>query len=310
MPEEHFNLVPSPPDERDFLLSSAPAMLKIKRRPTELPILFDLPVTNQGSEPSCVGHAGGTAKQYIELKEKAFIRPDREWLFAECKKIDGIPHVRGTYFRAVLKILRDIGCKLEGQNNDPSIYRIGEYRRVDDLSFNGQKNALAIWGHIVSGFRGSQQGWTGEILRPPKTGDTMFSHAVTLLGYEEDYILGQNSWGEARHNKGIFKVPSNYLPFEGWVITVDKTNEPRESVKYGWVAVTKWTVPRAVYVDNNVTTVNLRVREKPGLSHTVLKTLPRGTRIKPAIGPDADALDNFMEDKRVDGYSWRSIIIN
>jgi hypothetical protein len=306
MPEEHFGLIPSPPDDRDYPLSSSPAMLEIKRRPTELPILFDLPVTNQGSNPSCAGHAGGTVKQLIELKEKSFIRPDREWLYAECKKIDGIPHVRGTYFRAVLKILRDKGCKLEGQNNDPSIYRIGEYRRVDDLSFEGIKNALAIWGHILGGYTGSRQGWAGEILRPPRAGDTMFSHAIALLGYEENYILGQNSWGEARHNKGIFKAPSGYSPFEGWVITVDRTNDPRDSVQYGWVARFDWK-RRIGYVDSNniVLVTKLNVRSGPGLSNSVIKTLDKGERVIPS---ETDG--TILQDKIADGYTWRSIIIN
>ncbi len=311
MPKENFGLVPSPPDERDFLLSSSPAMLEIKRRPKELPILFDLPVSNQGNTPSCVGHAGGTVKQFIELREKAFIKPDKEWLYNECKKIDGIPDFPGTYFRAVLRVLRDKGCKLEGQNNDPSIYRIAEYRKVDDLSFEGIKNALAIWGHILGGYRGSNTGWSGEVIRPPHAGESIWHHAISLLGYEENYILGQNSWGTARHNKGIFKSPSNYTPYEAWVITVDKTNIPRGSVNYGWVATTKWTSPTAVYVGNdNITRFNMRIREKPGLSQSVIKTIPQGTQLIPAIGPDADVLDNFMEDKVVDGYSWRCIILD
>jgi hypothetical protein len=309
MVEENFGLIPSPPDERDFLLSSSPAMLEIKRTPPEMPFIFDLPITNQGSNPSCVGHAGGTLKQRIELKEGVFIRPDREWLYAECKKIDGIPDFKGTYFRAVTKVLRDTGCKLEGQNNDPSLYRIAEYRKVDDISFEGLKKAIVLWGGVLAGYTGSNIGWAGEIVRPLRPGETRWNHAVFLGGYEKDYLLGQNSWGEWKHNKGIFKSPKDYLPFEAWAITVDKTNEPKESVQYGWVAVTKWTQPTAIYVDNNVTTVNLRVREKPGLSHKILNTLPKGTRIRPAIGEGASVLDNFMEDKIVDGYTWRSIIL-
>ncbi len=310
MLKPNFGLMPSPRDDRDYLLSQSSAMLEVKRIPKEFPRMFDLPITNQGNRPSCVGHAGGTVKQLIEVKEKAFVKPDREWLYDECKKIDGIPEFDGTYFRAVLKVLRDTGCKLEGQNNDPSIYRIAEYRKVDDLSFDGVKKALALWGHILAGYRGSNNGWRSEIVRRPQAGETLWSHAITLVGYEDTHILGQNSWGESAHNKGIFKAPSNYMPYEAWVISVDKTNIPRDSVRYGWVAVTKWTDPVDVYVGNdNLTRVNLRVREKPGLSFPVLKVLPRGTRITPAIGVESTVLDNFMEDKIVDGYTWRSIII-
>jgi hypothetical protein len=314
MPEENFGLIPSPPDERDYLLSQSPAMLEIKRVPQEIPFLFDFPVTNQGSNPSCVGHAGGLVKQFLELKEKEFIRPDREWLYAECKKIDGIPDFKGTYFRAVLKVLRDTGCKLEGQNNDPSIYRIGEYRKVDDLSFEGIQKAIALWGHMLAGYRGSNIGWRGEFVRPPQTGEAIWNHAIFTGGYSipQKYTMGQNSWGEGAHIKGVFKAPHTYSPFEAWVVTVDKINEPRGSVRYGWVAVTKWTQPTATYLNNNnevLPELGLRIREKPGLSQKILYVLPKGTRVRPAIGENVSVLDNFMEDRIVDGYSWRCIIL-
>jgi hypothetical protein len=305
----NFGLVPSPEDSRDFLLSNSPAMLEIKRRPKELPILFDLPITNQGSNPSCVGHAGGTIKQFVELREKSFIRPDREWLYAECKKIDGMPNVDGTYFRAVLKVLRDKGCKLEGQDNDPSIYRIAEYRRIDDLSFNGIKNALAIWGHALGGYRGSNAGWSGEVIRKPKAGEPTWGHAITLLGYLEQYILGQNSWGEQKHNKGIFKAPENYMPFEGWVITVDRTNEPRETEKTAWIATTKWSKPQALYIGtDNITRYKMNVREEPTINSPVIKTIDAGVKVRPVSG-DADALENLQEDVLADGYQWRNIFV-
>ena len=226
-----------------------------------------------------------------------------------CKKIDGIPNFSGTYFRAVLRVLRETGCKLEGEDNDPSIYRIAEYRKIDDMSFEGIKKALALYGHALVGYRGSNIGWANEEVRPPRAGEKLWSHAVTLFGYDDNYIYGQNSWGQYKHKNGIFKAPSNYLPFEGWTVTVDRVNEERDAVNYGWIAVTKWTQPTAVYVKDDITTVNLRIREKPGLSHKIIGRLSLGAKVNSALGKDADVLDNFMSDKIVDGYSWRCIIL-
>ncbi len=308
MPQTNYGLIPSPRDDRDYLVSAVTP--DIKRYPEEFPRMFDLTVYNQGSSPSCVGWSCASVKQYLELKEKNAVEFDGEWLYNECKKIDGMPDFPGTYFRAGLRVLRDKGCKELGKDNDPSIYRIAEYRKVDDLSFENLKKMIALYGHVEAGFRGDNVGWQGEIVRPPRT--NQWAHAVKLTAYEKDYLIGQNSWGEARHNKGFFKVPQNYMPFEAWVVTVDKRNEPRGSVKYGWIAVTKWTPPGAVYVgtDNIVrTSVGLRIREFPGLAHKIIGRVEPGTKVRPAIGPDADVLDNFMEDRTVDGYSWRCIIL-
>lgn len=308
MSEINYGLIESPEDSRDFPLSAVSP--DIKRYPEEYPRMFDLTVYNQGSSPSCVGWSCSSIKQYLELKEKHPVEFDGEWLYNECKKIDGIPNFPGTYFRAGLKVLRDKGCKIQGEDNDTSTYRIAEYRRVDDLSFENLKKTIALYGHIEAGFRGDNVGWQGEIVKPPRT--NQWSHAVKLTAYEKDYIIGQNSWGTARHNGGFFKVPSNYLPFEAWVITVDKTNQSRGEVQYGWVAATKWTPqPMEVYIANNkvLPEVGLRVREKPTVNSKILSVLPKGAMIRPAIGQDASALDNLQEDKMAEGFQWRCIII-
>jgi len=72
------SLVPSPLDERDYLLSSY--MPQIQRYPESFPRLFDLDILNQGSEPSCVGFSVAGMKQFNELKEKEYRIFDGSWI--------------------------------------------------------------------------------------------------------------------------------------------------------------------------------------------------------------------------------------
>lgn len=300
-PELFTGLLPSPPDDRDYLLSGV--MPDIKRYPEEMPRAFDLTITNQGSSPSCVGHSGATIKQYLELRERNAVEPDGEWLYKECKKIDGMPDVKGTYFRAVLKVLRDTGCKMKNTDTDPSYYKIAEYRRLDDTSFETLKKALFVYGHTLAGWTGSNGGWAREVLRAPKNGETRWGHATALTHYFKDYIGGQNSWGENKHKEGLFKAPKDYLPFEAWVVVTDKLNEPSKETKYGWVARFNWR-NGVSYLEEDITKYNLRVRDDAGLGGKIIKVLPAGTRVN-----FADPGDSVLQDKIVDGYSWRKIIV-
>jgi hypothetical protein len=260
------SLIPSPKDKRDYLLSNfIPA---IKRYPESMPRLFDLDILDQKTEPSCVGFSCAVMKQFNELKEKVYKTFDGSWIYKECKKIDNW-NGEGTYLRVGLEILRNIGAKPVDET-DPSPYKIASYARVDDNSFEGLKKAITLYGTVLAGFHGSNQGWSSEIVRPPRTGETIWGHAVSLVGYEKNYLIGQNSWGTRSHNQGLFKVPANYLPFESWTIILDKINT---HVATGWVA-TNWVV-------DNVTTANLNVRERPTTNSKILKQLPRGTKVNP-----------------------------
>lgn len=92
-----------PPDERHLqayrlLLDapSAPVEVTIKR-PT-------LSLYDQGATPRCVGYS--TSKVMNHFNHYRF---DADWLYAECKKIDGWPNEDGTNARAACDVLRRLG---------------------------------------------------------------------------------------------------------------------------------------------------------------------------------------------------------
>ncbi len=285
------DLKPSPEDKRDLLLSSY--MPRINT-PDKMPRVFDYDILDQGQEPSCVGFSCAVLKQYAELKEKEYHIFDGSWIYRECKKIDGIPNFQGTYLRSGMSILKNVGAKpLNG--TDPSKYRIASYARVDDMTYESLKQAITLYGVIIAGFRGTNEGWRAKTVRPPRAGESIWGHAVSLVAFDDNYIIGQNSWGERSHDKGLFRIPKDYMPFEGWVRLVDMTNEPRAEKETGWVAQN--------FLDANgrvIPAVGLNVREQPTTSAKILKTLPIGTQTE-----HAGTANRFSNN-----LWWREIIIN
>jgi hypothetical protein len=219
-------LIESPTDFRDVPLGA------VKKQFTELPedykVPYKLKTTHQGLKPHCVGHAGAYIKAEKERRERNFIDFDPEWLYKECKKIDGIPNVKGTYFRAVLKVLKDKGAMPIG-GGDPSKYRIGGYARIENMTFEGIKQAIYEYGTLLAGFHGSNNGWKDMYIRPPKKGESIWGHAVSPMGFIEKHIIFQNSWGDWGFD-GYGYFGKDYFPFEIWAVLVDLPNNWAELI--------------------------------------------------------------------------------
>jgi hypothetical protein len=276
--------IPSPPDGRDVLASQVSPIPK--RIPEIFLPLFDLDVLDQKQEPACVGFTCAVIKQEKELRERITEMFDGSWIYKKCKEIDNW-NGQGTYLRTGLKILQKLGAKpLNGKETDAYQYRIGGYARVDDLSFEGLKKAIAVNGTAMAGFTGSNAGWQSAYIRKPKESETTWGHAVALVGYNKDYLIGQNSWGSKWGDNGLFYVPKDYLPFESWETLVDlptsclalEDNEGFIALNSGWAS-------------GNKTLVNLNFRNEPKLGNNLIKTLSKGTNIE--IKEYAGYSDNY-----------------
>jgi 2-keto-3-deoxy-galactonokinase len=115
---------------------------------------------------------------------------DGKWIYDRCKEMDGMPNMAGTYFRMGLKILKDKGAKpLLMNESEAGQYKIGAYASVDDMSFEGLKKAIRQNSVLLAGFRGSNAGWQSAYVRPPKTGEEVWGHAVALIGFNKDYLI-------------------------------------------------------------------------------------------------------------------------
>jgi len=223
-------LAKEPVDYRDLTLGT---VQKFTEMPEEYMIPYQLPITYQGKNPHCVGHAGATIKGERERREQNFLNFDPVWLFNECKKIDNLPNARGTSFGACFKTLLKKGMKRLDGKGDISDYRIGGYAKVQPLTYENIKHAIYQNGAVFAGFTGSNEGWTRSLkgyIRKPIKGEKKWGHAVSLIGYNKDYIIGQNSWGNAWGDKGWFYFNEKYMPFAVWAILIDLPNNWKELV--------------------------------------------------------------------------------
>ena len=222
--------VPSPVDYRDVPLGSI--QKEFRALPEEYKTPYVLRISHQGIKPHCVGYSCATMKEEKERREQNFMDFDGDWIYLECKKIDGAPNIKGTFFRAGLKVLKSKGAKPLEQNEDAAKFRIGGFARVS-TDFESIKQAIMEYGVLLAGFRGSNEGWVNEHIKPPAPGERQWGHAVSLIGWNKDYIIGQNSWGAGWGDAGFFYIPKNYLPFEAWAVLVDLPNDWQDLINKG-----------------------------------------------------------------------------
>jgi hypothetical protein len=284
--------IPSPLSVHDIPLSAA--MPSIVRYPKEMLCPFDLKVKDQGNTPHCVGYASALIKEFNELKERDPQSFDGDYLYNECKKIDGIPQVEGTYYRSAMSVLRNVGIVPIGKT-DPSPYKIGAYAKVDDISFENLKKTIFLYGIVLAGFTGCNLSWKDAYIKPITPGQKLWGHGVALIGYNENYLIGQNSWGEDWGENGLFYISKDYLMNlqEAWTVLVDLPNI--SSGLIGWVA--SQYLLDATTISKTTTTANLNLREYPSLSAKVIKILPKGTSV--SVG----------SEESMDGFRWNRVTV-
>jgi hypothetical protein len=223
-------LVPSPLDFRDVQakdILGAPSR-ELTPLPEEYRSPYILTIKDQDNKPHCVGYATASLKEMKERQEQNFIEFDGDWIYNECKKIDGLPNITGTFYRAGLKVLINKGTKPIGGNEvEAEKYRIGGYIGVEN-DFNALKRAIYEFGGVLVGYRWTQEGWKTAYIKPPRAGEKEYGHAVLLVGYNKDYLIGQNSFGLDWADKGYFYIPKDYPCIEAWAVLVDLPNNWKE----------------------------------------------------------------------------------
>lgn len=228
------NVFPSPVDYRDV---PAEAIIEPILGDTPIPAEFDLGKTtqkNQGQKPKCVGCSSCSIKESKERQENGTVTEfDDDWMYQQCKLIDGVPNLDGTFLRVAMLVMKNIGVLPKG--GDPADaaliakYRIAGFVRVEPTA-DAIKRAIYTLGSVMVGFHGSNGGWQVALIRAPLPGETVWGHAVMEHGYVVEYLKGQNSWGELWGDNGDFKAPNNYQPFEAWAILKDLPNNWQDLV--------------------------------------------------------------------------------
>ncbi len=190
----------SPVDPRNIALSSLQEqrVLPSGRYVTEMP-----PIKNQGSKPKCVG--SGITK----IMEKCLTKENADWiqlsdddLYAQCKLIDGISDIPGTYPIIGAKVAVNHGVATIEAYNTKNAEIIKESRLKHKLSGYAfvapdyEAICQAIYQNKAIGMSVDVDGnwFIGKIIKVLKS---VGRHYTVGKGFDQQKgtIIGDNSWG-------------------------------------------------------------------------------------------------------------------
>ncbi|MCX5704433.1 MAG: C1 family peptidase [Candidatus Omnitrophica bacterium] len=216
-------------DDRDYLMR---AYLPLKKLPKKIDWAPKMsPVRDQGEEGVCVGFATATGmKEYQELLDyEKLVELSPRFVYAEAKKIDGVPGLEGTTIRAAMQVLRNLGvCQekfwpykshqkdkpKEGASGNAKKFCVVTYARI--LNFNELRMSLATKGPVVLGikvFKGMLKTKTGIVPMPKKGERSLGGHAICAVGYDDEkgLVKFKNSWSNKWGEKGYGYLPYEYI---------------------------------------------------------------------------------------------------
>ncbi|MCF7859668.1 MAG: C1 family peptidase [Candidatus Cloacimonetes bacterium] len=201
-------------------------------------------VFDQGSRGTCVANAATGLIDYLTGSGTS-----RQFLYHQCKMIDGIPQTEGTYMEMPIEIicnakLIDYGTVSESEwvynphnNSDvpqgppPEICFKGkryysiepvETRQnsvVEDVKLllsgiDGYNPVPVTMGFsLYESFMSSYSIRTGEVSLPLPDEGKVGGHAMLIVGWDDDdgVFIVRNSWGEAYASENKYKMPGHAL---------------------------------------------------------------------------------------------------
>ena len=170
--------------------------------PKELILIgYCVPVDDQGQLPWCAAYSAANYAENLLWRKRGYhqeINPAPLYNYA--KSIDGDPNGDGTYLECTLEALLKYGyfdssvCKIK---------TIGGGTFGNNSALNDIKYAIHKYGVVMAGFN-----ITDEWFNPKKGvvcggGSSRGGHAVLIVGYDEDGVLIQNSWGASYAHDGF-----------------------------------------------------------------------------------------------------------
>ena len=200
-------------------------------------VLDRVSVLNQGSNGSCVAHAGSTVVEYFNhIQKEVDTKFSTEFIYGY--RPEGYYVGEGMYLRDALKTLQKVGVpplsamrgnnhyKIAMNNVNEHFEEIKEYAYPNRISTYMRvysiaeiKQALMNYGYVICSmpWHDCYSLTNGVYTYDParKNGN----HAVVIYGWNEKGWLVQNSWGKTWGDGGSFIVPFDFKWNETWAVT-------------------------------------------------------------------------------------------
>lgn len=198
-PKYPLGALESPLDERNISLASF-------QKPVNLPVEYNTELTavrDQGSKPKCVGSAIAELGELYLHKQGIFAELSDDDLYEQCKKVDGIPDIPGTYpsVGAMMAFKNGIATIEAYQTGDRAKieasrkkHKFGGYAFVGN-SFDSICQAIYQNGAVTASLLVDENwfmGIIGKVLR------SLGRHYIIFKGFSYSpsaIIRGRNSWG-------------------------------------------------------------------------------------------------------------------
>jgi hypothetical protein len=153
-----------------------------------------LPTNDQGQTPHCVGYSTAGMVEFWHWKKNHFPKQfDGDAIYAEAKRLDGSPNVKGTWPKYGIKAAMNLG------------FISGKPKYVDssiqDIKFTLHEYSVFVGGFMITTDWNIVDKKTGFI-KNSKNAQKRGGHAVCIAGYSDNeglYI--HNSWSV---NWGIY----------------------------------------------------------------------------------------------------------
>lgn len=164
---------------------------------------YCVPVDDQGDKPWCAAYSAANYAENLLWRKRGYHREiDPAPLYAYAKTIDGDPEGDGTYLECTLKALLTYGhfdsdiCKVK---------TIGGSCFGNASALRDVKYAIHRYGVVMAGFNITDE-WYNPVKGVVRGGGghtPQGGHAVLVVGYDEDGVIIQNSWGLRYAHEGF-----------------------------------------------------------------------------------------------------------
>ncbi|MCE5227894.1 MAG: hypothetical protein LLG05_18800 [Porphyromonadaceae bacterium] len=186
-------------------------------------------IDDQGNRPWCVVYAVCNAVEYqrqlegLETPKNGF---SKEWLYKECKKIDNLKP-EGTLINYALQVAYEKGlCPADDYGKKDADKAAEQYKITTYTGIYvdvGQAKELIDKGNLILTNSRYIRDWNDGVVTKTDENSTV-CHATYYMGYDEDYLVGVNSWGKDYGDNGKFKFANDCFYFPNvlgiWIFEV------------------------------------------------------------------------------------------